>query len=44
MSDTVGYILILGFIVLPLSAVMFKMLELLVILLQNQAILAAAPF
>ncbi len=44
MSDTIGYVLILGFVVLPMGAVMFKMIELLVIVLQNQAILAASPF
>jgi len=44
MTDTVGYVLILGLVVLPIGIVMLKLITLLVFMLQNQAIVTAVPF
>jgi len=44
MTDTVGYVLILGMVVIPISIVMLKLITLLLFILQNHAIVAAAPF
>jgi len=42
-SDTTGYVLIVGFVILPLAAVFFELIRLMVFIFQNQAILSASP-